>query len=81
MISFVRLTEFVKYCILKVSSWDVVLVISLPIYTLFRTRVGGGDIMKDALLAFLRKLLHKREKTVTVHVTVSDSIIVINRKD
>ena len=75
------MTEFVKYCILKVSSWDVVLVINLPIYTLFRTRVEGGDIMKDALLAFLRKLLHKREKTVTVNVTVSNSIIVINSKD
>ncbi len=37
--------------------------------------------MKDALLAFLRKLLHKREKTVTVNVTISNSIIVMNSKD
>ena len=81
MISFVRLTEFVKYSILKISSWDVVLVINLPIYTLFRTRVGEGDIMKDVLLALLRKLLHKREKTVTVNVTILSSIININCKD
>ncbi len=37
--------------------------------------------MKDMLLALLQKLLHKREKTVTVHVTILNSIMINNYKD
>lgn len=37
--------------------------------------------MSKLLLDFLRKFLHKKEKTITINVTVSDSIMVINLRD
>lgn len=37
--------------------------------------------MSKLLLYFLRKLLHKKERTITINVTVSDSIMVINHRD